>query len=108
MFGLAFLESYAGIRKHCSMEANGQSSRMLNPYWIETDKPMSLGFGITAHSEADAKQILRLLLPGEYCVTHIATVSDMRSIDQRHVAPNMGNWMQRGVWYPCGFGDIVD
>jgi hypothetical protein len=27
----------------------------------------------------------------------------MRSIDQKHVIPHMGNHFERGIWFPTGF-----
>ena len=56
---------------------------MMRPYWIRTDPQMGLGVGVTAHSEEDAE--------------------DMRNIDQNHVAPNMEDWLRRGIWYPRGY-----
>jgi hypothetical protein len=74
----------------------------LRPYWIKTDIPYDLGAGITAYSEQDAAALFRLAWPNAYKIVEIAIIRDMREIDQNHVAPNMGNWMKRGIWYPRG------
>jgi len=81
----------------------GNSRSIMKPYWITTDKPMSLGYGITARSVDDAEALLRLVLPENYAPTGITPVDDIRSLDQGYVVPNMGNLLSRGIWYPLGY-----
>ena len=77
----------------------------LHRYWIKLAPPAPVGFtlgcGVTAFSEDDA----RALLQGEFSETPpvIATVEadvDVSSLDAKHIIPNMGDCTQRGFWYP--------
>ena len=77
----------------------------MQPYWITTDKH-GLGVGITASSDEDAIALCRAAWPDVSEIITIRAVSDMREIDQNHVAPNMGNWFKRGIWYPLGYDRI--
>jgi hypothetical protein len=38
----------------------------------------------------------------------IEAITDMRQLDQNHVVPNMGNWFERGVWFPLGYRPNAD
>jgi hypothetical protein len=67
---------------------------------------MSLGVGITAHSEDDARALFHVAWPKGHEIVEIRPIADMREIDQNHVAPNMGNWLRRGIWYPQGYADV--
>ena len=80
----------------------------MKPYWITTDKPMSLGYGITARSPEDAETLLRMVLPPEHAISGMTIVIDVQSLDQGHVVPNMGNLLKRGIWYPLGHDHLAD
>lgn len=73
----------------------------MHPYWISLKG--KLGVGITARSEADAMHIFSLVFGAKERVLAITVIKDMRDLDQKHVAPNMGNWFFRGVWFPRGY-----
>ena len=73
----------------------------MRPYWIGTDRPMNLGVGVTAQSEEDAVALFRNVWPADQIVD-IKAISDIRDLDQAHVAPNIGNWLRRGIWFPRG------
>ena len=77
----------------------------MRPYWITTDRTMSLGVGVTARSEEDAIDLLRQVWPADRIVS-IHAISDIRELDQGHVVPNMGNWLRRGIWFPLGYGYV--
>ncbi|WP_066822401.1 hypothetical protein [Sphingomonas mali] len=79
----------------------------MKPYWITTNQPMTLGYGITAHSAEDAETLLRLVVPAEYAINDIIWVRDVRSLDQGHVVPNMGNLLKRGIWFPLGHDHLA-
>jgi hypothetical protein len=68
---------------------------------------MSTGVGITAASEDDAVALFRRAWPTAYQITAITIIADMREVDQGHVAPNMENWMKRGIWYPRGYQHLT-
>jgi hypothetical protein len=84
---------------------------MLRPYWIKTFGPhhglvSPIGVGITAQSVEDAVSLFHAAFGNEHEIQSIEAIMDMRQIDQGHVAPNMGNALVRGVWYPRGFDHI--
>ncbi len=73
-------------------------------YWITFEKRdssfLNLGLGVTAYSEADAREIVRAV--SDRPIVKIEVIFDMRDIEQKHVAPNMGNHFRRGIWFPLG------
>jgi hypothetical protein len=78
---------------------------MLKPFWIEPDRSpepdsLGLGVGITASSEADAREIFERAFGQRRRIVAIKTISDIAELDQQHVVPDMGNWLRRGVWFP--------
>lgn len=79
---------------------------VMRPYWIKTDQPMSLGVGVSARSEDDAKLLFRQAWP-DHRIVGIKAITDMRDIDQNHVAPNMENWLRRGIWFPTGCNPVA-
>lgn len=81
---------------------------MLEPYWIKTSKPIDPGYGITARSEEDAETLLNLVLPSDCRVMKIEPLEDAGSLDQKHVVPDMGNMLRRGIWYPLGYSHLAD
>ena len=80
----------------------------MRPYWIRTNEPFTLGVGITARSEEDARALFRLAWPDAPDIVEIKVIRDMCDIDQGHVAPKMENWLKRGIWYPRGFAQLSD
>jgi hypothetical protein len=67
--------------------------------------PLGLGCGVTARCREDAIQILSATVFAGRAVLMIESVVedvDIRSLDQGHVVPNMGDVTQRGVWFPLG------
>lgn len=87
-------------------------SPWLRPYWIETHcrrfPDRHGGFGITAHSEADALALLAIAYDSAYVPDTIRVLADIRELDQNHVIPNMGVWFKRGIWYPRGLEYISE
>ena len=79
----------------------------MRPYWIRTDRPMSLGVGVTARSEEDTIGLLRRAWPKE-AVVGIRIINDIGELDQKHVVPNMGNRLRRGIWFPLVYANIPD
>lgn len=84
----------------------------MRPYWIEirpvpSPTPLNRGAGITARSEADARELFDLAFGQEHQILNVSQIADMSSIEQGHVAPNMGNALIRGVWFPLGYDDIA-
>jgi hypothetical protein len=55
----------------------------------------------TAYSEADARKLV--IEAFDRGIVAVEVITDMRSIDQNHVAPNMGNHFERGIWFPMGY-----
>jgi hypothetical protein len=80
----------------------------MHPYWItfeQTARPtfFNLGVGITANSEDDARQILAATIQDAPGIVSVTRINDIRDLDQGHVAPNMGSWFRRGIWFPMGY-----
>jgi hypothetical protein len=83
----------------------------MNPYWVRMKDlapfpPLVLGVGVTAWSEADARAIVSDVIQ-DGSIASVDLITDMRTIEQNHVAPNIEpDWMRRGVWYPRGYRPI--
>jgi hypothetical protein len=70
---------------------------LLRRFWFP--RTVGLGYGVTAYSVEDARQLLRqagLSGEGESVVEDV----DIRTLDQGHVIPNMRPPNLRGVWFP--------
>jgi hypothetical protein len=78
----------------------------LTRYWIEFKQdvePRHLrgGCGVTALGKADALTLLQRALGIELpAIERIDENIDIRTLDQKHVVPNMRTPNERGVWYP--------
>ena len=89
-----------------------QNRKLLTTYWFVTFPESRLGpknFGVTAYSKEDAKQLiietvncygLRPYIDNLNDETEVIEDIDIRTLDQGHVMPNMGDITFRGVWYP--------
>ena len=81
---------------------------MLTSFWFIFERAseqsvLDMGAGVTAYDLADAKKLLEAQvfpLFGERPVESIITDVDIRTLEDKHVRPNMGNPAVRGVWYP--------
>jgi hypothetical protein len=81
---------------------------MLHRYWLrfarsDTPSVLSMGCGITAYDEEDAKRLFeREVVPifGRGEIVEIIQDIDVRTLDEGHVRPNMGAPSNRGVWFP--------
>src|SRR5689334_11095195 len=78
----------------------------LTAYWIKSPIPHSpLGFGITAHSRAEALAIIRAMGYGDFLVDDLTALQITEGIvvsdlNEPHVVANMGPIVVRGMWYP--------
>lgn len=76
-----------------------EDKRLLIRYWVNW--PGLFGFGVTAYSVEDA---LDLLADEGFDLgenPEMISDIDIRTIDQNHIACNIGPVCFRGVWYPC-------
>ena len=73
---------------------------MLIPFWFNVTK--GLGFGVTAASSAEAEQLLRQFgyPPKDVQFTNVVQHVTFAELDQKHVVPNAGPMVIRGIWYP--------
>lgn len=84
----------------------------LKHYWFEFDLktyssefyiPSQLGYGVTAYNIEDAKA---LLMKEIFCNKKLPTLIKLKEnikfsdIEPNHVAPNIGLFIKRGVWFP--------
>jgi hypothetical protein len=82
----------------------------LRRFWFkfetfERPTSLNLGCGVTAYGIDDAKAlILADVFDGEYIprILEITEDVDVRTLEENHVRPNMGNVVIRGVWFPLG------
>ena len=81
-------------------------SHALHRYWIKLVPPAPVGFtlgcGVTAFSEDDARQQIESRLRGSRAVVESVVADiDISMLDQRHVIPNIGDCTIRGIWFPA-------
>lgn len=76
-------------------------------YWISFPRldiphPLNLGCGVTAKDRDDALLLIRAASPDLPLEAPIAVVEniDVSTLDARHVLPNLGNVLVRGIWWP--------
>jgi len=77
----------------------------MNRFWIDvaissSAMPSALGIGVTARNEEEARDVVAEHFGTSVTISSVRQIADMRDIDQRHVAPNIGNHFARGVWFP--------
>jgi hypothetical protein len=73
---------------------------MLIPFWFKTNH--GPGYGVTAPSQQTAERLLKSFgypRPGERVVSVTAGIQ-ASSLDPKHVLPNAGPIVTRGVWFP--------
>jgi hypothetical protein len=73
---------------------------------IQPHDSLRLGCGVTAYTHDDALSILRKTVFKDSDVPPVDEVIenvDIRSLDQKHVVPNMDPPVWRGVWFPKGY-----
>jgi len=85
----------------------------LHRFWVRFDDlppdvppVLQLGCGVTAADEADCMALIRsAVFDGRKLPPIISIVCDLdvRTLDDRHVRPNMGNPAVRGIWFPLGY-----
>ncbi|HLG95244.1 MAG TPA: hypothetical protein VKX49_02905 [Bryobacteraceae bacterium] len=75
---------------------------LLTAYWIKpAEADHGLGYGVTAYSLEDAMSLLK-----EARITFNPATATVREnvqpeqMDAKHIAPNAGPTVWRGVWYP--------
>jgi hypothetical protein len=84
---------------------------LLTRYWFAFRKSamptmLSLGCGVTAYDLADAQKMLQeqvYPMYGEQPIESIIENVDVSTLEEKHVRPNMGNPVMRGVWFPMLF-----
>lgn len=86
----------------------------MTAFWIRFDLRLSdnhpvgvlSGVGVTGHDKADALAMVKELIFGGGdlpIVLELEEGVDISGLDQKHVVPNMGNPLKRGVWFPLGY-----
>jgi hypothetical protein len=87
---------------------------ILRRYWFEFDFPSSArrpiglqhGCGVTALDLEDAMDLVKgKIFKSADIPRPNRTIEDVdiSSLDLKHVRPNMGNPLLRGVWFPLGY-----
>jgi hypothetical protein len=84
---------------------------MLKRYWIDFESSdirmltrlgLGLGAGVTAFSDDDAVSLLKNHLRVDVLpvIIKIRPNITFQDLEKDHVAKNLGNMAQRGVWFP--------
>jgi hypothetical protein len=88
--------------------------KALKRYWFQFEKsdkpnPLNLGCGVTAFDYDDAIDLLRQrVFAGKEMpriVGHREDV-DVRTLDNKHILPNIGSVTIRGIWFPRGYEEM--
>lgn len=72
---------------------------------IERPTALNLGCGVTAYDIEDATSLIRdRVFQGSDMpdILSVTEIHDLSEIDQKHVVPNMGSPLVRGIWFPLG------
>jgi hypothetical protein len=76
-------------------------------YWLKLRDRRAPGFGITARDRDDAMTLLARAsaaltadLADAPLIESWREIDSVDELDQRHVVPNMGTMLRRGVWFP--------
>jgi hypothetical protein len=79
----------------------------VTPFWIRivplpSPSPLNLGIGVTARSADDARALVAAAFGDVARIAELAVIRAVDHPDQRHVVPNMGNILARGIRFPLG------
>jgi hypothetical protein len=84
--------------------------RALRRYWFTFEKfpaptVLNLGCGVTAYDLEDAMNLMRDRIFKGTVPTVIDSKEDIdvSKLDRKHILPNMGSTVERGVWFPMGY-----
>lgn len=81
----------------------------MNIYWLtlKASTDTFREFGITARNRDDATNLLMLAVEAisqsridADAIESVREIESSDELDQKHVVPNMGVIVRRGVWYP--------
>jgi hypothetical protein len=86
----------------------------LTSFWFSfpEDPEFPRGFGVTARSQSDAEALLESQgydFHRRARLVHVQADATPFNVDPKHVAPNSGPHVVRGIWYPAlniGFGAL--
>jgi hypothetical protein len=86
-------------------------TKYLTRYWFSFEPfpeptPLNLGCGVTAFDYEDALMLLDTRVFRESGIPPIKSRIenvDVRDLEQRHVAPNIGVVSERGIWFPLTY-----
>ncbi|WP_379554044.1 hypothetical protein [Qipengyuania sp. DGS5-3] len=88
------------------MGSTDEDGRVMIVLWFDLEDPqegrdqgIALGVGVTGHDEKDARDQLEAEY-GEIAIGNVTEVSGIGDIEGKHVRPNMGNFLKRGIWFP--------
>jgi hypothetical protein len=74
--------------------------------WQSPWSRLRAGCGVTGYDEEDCRAMIqeRVLGGGELPPTRRAVADvDVSTLDPKHVLPNMGSVLARGIWFPQGY-----
>ncbi len=74
-------------------------------------RSLVLGCGVTAYDREDAIDLMQRHIFGNRempKISHVTDDAELGSLNQGHVAPNVGNMNVRGIWFPQGYDENLD
>lgn len=74
--------------------------------WSWPSSVLRAGLGCTGWSREDCENLIRekvLQGGGGPPIRSVIEDVDVSTLDPRHVLPNMGSPLRRGIWFPRGF-----
>ena len=88
----------------------------LRRFWFRFERfpvptALNLGCGVTAHNREDAIALLEERVFCDQPMRPIVEVLDdvsLSQLDHKHVRPNLGNHLERGIWFPQGYDKPAD
>jgi len=87
----------------------------LRRFWFEFEQiprptAVNLGCGVTAYSREDALALVRERVFGANGPALVRVIDDVTpdQLETNHVLPNLGNVVQRGIWFPQGYDEPLE
>lgn len=74
--------------------------------WSELSSSLRAGCGVTGFNQADSLEIIRQRVAKGRSLPQVKRIVedvDVSTLDPKHVLPNVGNVMKRGIWFPLGY-----
>jgi hypothetical protein len=92
------------VRQICMIRYRAYMNKLMRRYWLDIN---GLNFcpnlGITGYGEEDIKLLISQKIGESVEIKTVKLIHSLDELDQKHVVPNMEEFISRGIWYPKGF-----